>query len=248
MSQDKIIGLRVDKTIYKVEDKVVKVFHNNYHKSQVLNEALNQARIEETNLLVPKLIKVEFKDNQGRIEQEYIKGNTLANLFDKHPENKEQYLDLFVDLQIKVQNTVVDFMSKLKDKLNYKIEQSDLLATTRYHLRRKLETMPKHNKLCHGDFSFSNVIITDDNEIYVIDWAHASIGNASADACISYLDFLMNYNQEMAEEYLKLFCEKTKTNSSYVKSWLPIIAAARSTKGIRSERDFLLDLTNREII
>lgn len=35
--------------------------------------------------------------------------------------------------------------------MNAKINQTELDATTRYELHTRLEGMPKHNKLCHGD-------------------------------------------------------------------------------------------------
>ena len=53
-------------------------------------------------------------------------------------------------------------LNKLKDKMNRKISQSQLDATTRYDLHTRLEGMPKHNKLCHGDFNPSNIIIAED--------------------------------------------------------------------------------------
>ena len=38
--------------------------------------------------------------------------------------------------------------------------------------------MPKHNKVCHGDFNPSNVIIAEDGPPYILDWSHATQGNA----------------------------------------------------------------------
>ena len=45
-----VIAQRKHKTIYRDGDKTVKVFDAEYSKADVLNEALNQARIEETGL------------------------------------------------------------------------------------------------------------------------------------------------------------------------------------------------------
>ena len=53
MKLDRVIAVRNNKTIYRDGDKCVKVFNENYSKSDVLNEALNQARIEETGLNIP---------------------------------------------------------------------------------------------------------------------------------------------------------------------------------------------------
>ena len=41
---------RADKNIYRDGDKLVKVFDANYSKADILNEALNHARVEETDL------------------------------------------------------------------------------------------------------------------------------------------------------------------------------------------------------
>ena len=48
MKLDRVIAVRNSKTIYRDGDKCIKVFSEDYSKADVLNEALNQARIEET--------------------------------------------------------------------------------------------------------------------------------------------------------------------------------------------------------
>ena len=104
--------------------------------------------------------------------------------------------------------------------------------------------MPKHNKVCHGDFRPSNVIISEDGTPYVIDWSHATQGNASADATRTYLCFWLKGDLEDAEKYLNLFCELSGTDKRYVQKWMPIVAASQSVKGNAHEREFLLSWAN----
>ena len=99
--------------------------------------------------------------------------------------------------------------------------------------------MPKHDKLCHGDFNPSNVIVGKNGKMTVVDWAHATQGNASADAAMTYLLFALK-NQETADLYLKLFCKKSDTAKQYVQQWLPIVAASQLEKENELEKDFLL--------
>mgnify|MGYP003320463005 CR=1 FL=1 len=73
----------------------------------------------------------------------------------------------------------------------YYIIVLQLDATVKYDLFTRLESMPKHNKLCHGDFNTSNVIISKDGTPYILDWAHATQGNASADVARTYLLFCL---------------------------------------------------------
>lgn len=240
MKLDKIIAVRTGKTVYKDGDRVIKVFENGYSKADILNEALNQARIEETGLNIPKILGVSTENGKWAIISEYIKGKTLARLMTENPDKFDEYLERFVDIQMEIHSKKAPLLTKLKDKMNRKINQADIDATTRYDLHTRLEGMPRHNKVCHGDFNPSNIIITDDGTPYIIDWAHATQGNASADVARTYLLFWLDGNIEGAKKYMELFCKKSDTARQYIEKWLPIVAASQSVKGNAEEREFLL--------
>ena len=244
MKLDRIIAVRTGKTIYRDGDRVIKVFDSDYSKADILNEALNQARIEETGLAIPKVIEVNMVDGKWAIVTEYIEGKTMAELVKENPGKFDEYLDRFVDLQLLVHSKKAPLLTKLKDKMNRKITQTDLDATTRYELHNSLESMPKHDKVCHGDFNMSNIIVTKDGKLYILDWAHATQGNASADVARTYLLFCLEGNREKADKYLDLFCKKSDTAKQYVQKWLPIVAASQSVKGKPEEREFLLSWVN----
>ena len=244
MKLDRVIAVRNNKTIYRDGDVCVKVFNDDYSKADVLNEALNQARIEETGLNIPKVLEVTMIDGKWAIVSEYIKGKTLAQLMAEDEDKKAEYLELLVDLQLEVQSKTCPLLNKLKDKMNRKISQSELEATTKYDLHTRLEGMPKHNKVCHGDFNPSNIIIAEDGTAYILDWSHATQGNASADAARTYLLFWLSGDINGAKEYLELFCKKSNTAMQYVQKWMPIVAASQSVKGNEKEREFLLSWAN----
>ena len=239
-----VLAQRKHKTIYRDGDKTVKVFDKEYSKADVLNEALGQARIEETGLNIPKLLGVNVIDGKWAIVNEYIEGKTLAELMVENPEKKDEYIELLVDIQMEVHSKKSPLLTKLKDKMNRKISLSSLDATTRYELHTRLEGMPKHNKVCHGDFNPSNIIITEDGTPYILDWSHVTQGNASADVARTYLIFCLNGDTECAEKYLNTFCKKSDTAKQYVQKWMPIVAASQSVKGNEEEREFLLKWTD----
>lgn len=241
---DKIIAVRTSKTIYRDGDTVLKVFDSDYSKTDVLNEALNQARVEETGLCIPKVLEVFKPDGKWAIRSEYIEGKTLQRLMDENPDKKDEYLNLFVKLQMDVHSKEAPLLGKLKDKMSRKINQSMLDAPTRYELNTRLESMPKHKKLCHGDFNPSNIIIRPDGTPFILDWSHATQGNASADVARSYLLFWLAGDIDGANKYLSLFCEKSGTDRRYVQKWMPIVAASQSVKGKPQEREFLLRWVN----
>lgn len=240
MKFDEVIAERTHKTIYRNGDSTVKLFDMNYSKADVLNEALNQARIEETGLNIPKIREVTVIDGKWAIVSDYIEGKTLAQLMQENPDKYDEYLEMFVDLQLHMHTKVSPLLNKLKDKMNRKISEADLDATTRYELHTRLDSMPKHNKVCHGDFNPSNIIVANDGTMYILDWSHATQGNASADAARTYLLFCLKGETENAKKYLELFCKKSDTAKQYVQKWMPIVAASQSVKGKPEEREFLL--------
>lgn len=240
MKPENIIARRSNKTIFRDGDRCIKLFDEDFSKADILNEALNQARVEETGLAIPKIQEVTVVEGKWAIVTEFIEGKTLAQLMAENPEKQDEYLDLFVDLQLKVQAQCCPLLNSLKDKMNRKISASSLDATTRYELHTRLESMPKHKKVCHGDFNPSNIIIAEDGTAYILDWSHATQGNASADAARTYLLFMLNGDEKLAKKYLKLFCKKSNTAIQYVQKWMPIVAASQSVKGNQHEREFLL--------
>lgn len=240
MNLDRIIAVRTNKTVYRSGEYCVKVFDDDFSKVDVLNEALNQARVEETGLNVPKIVEVTKIDGKWAIVSEFVEGKTLARLMEENPDKKDEYLEKFVDLQIEVQSKKCPLLTKLRDKMNRKIDLTNLDESIKYELHTRLEGMPKHNKLCHGDFNPSNIIIKDDGTAYFIDWSHATQGNASADVARTYMLFWLAGDIEGAEKYLELFCKKSGTDKRYVQKWMPIVAASQSVKGNEKEREFLM--------
>ncbi len=232
------------KKFYRDGDRLIKSFDEHYSKAGILNEALNQARVEETKLNIPKVLGVEVIGGKWSLIWEFIEGETLESLMQKHPEKTDEYLEYFVDLQISMSKEKVPLLGHLRDKMHAKISASAFPATVRYDLHVRLDGLPHHNKLCHGDFQPSNVIIKADGTPYIIDWSHATQGNGSADAARTYLIFKLQKRDELAEKYLRLFCTKTDTAIQYVQRILPIVAASQSVKNKPDEAEFLASWVN----
>ena len=234
----------VGKKVYRDGDRLIKSFDETYSKADILNEALNQARVEQTSLNIPKILGVSVVDGKWSVIWEFIEGETLEKMMKDHPEKEDEYLDFFVDLQIRMSKEKVPLLGHLRDKMHAKISASSYPASVRYDLHVRLDGLPRHTKLCHGDFQPSNIIITKDGTPYIIDWSHATQGNGSADAARTYLLFKLHKQDELAEKYLRLFCTKTDTAIQYVQRVLPIVAASQSVKHKPEEAEFLAKWVN----
>lgn len=237
------------KSVYVNNGNAIKVFDKKYNKSDVLYEALNTARVEDAGMDIPRLLSVDVIDGQWCITSEYIEGKTLAQLIKENPKKLDTYINKMVDLQMDIHSRKNPLLVKLNDKITRQINELDCIDDTKkYELLSRLHGMHEHNKLCHGDFSPENIIVTKSGKYVAVDWVHAAQGNASADVARTYLLLALN-NIKTADKYLDLFCKKSGTAKRYVQEWLPIVAAAQLDKKRPEETDLLmswLDVVNFE--
>lgn len=236
------IAKRATKSVYQDNGKTIKLFVENYSKADILNEALNQARVEEgTDLYMPKLLAVTKIENRWALVSEHIEGTPLDVLMEQHPEKMEEYLNKFVEIQLTILGKQVPLLNPIKDKYRRKLNEStDINDNIRYELLQRLEGMKTHTKLCHGDYNPSNIIINEKGEFYVIDWAHATQGNASADCARTFLLFSLQGKEEVAEKYLNLFAEKSGIEKSLIQRWIPIVAATHLSSASKNEKELLI--------
>ncbi len=241
MKLENVLAERKTKTVYVEDNNVIKLFVKDYSKADILNEALIQARVEEnTDLNVPKLKEVVKIEDRWALVSEEVYGKSLQELMDENLDKLDEYLELFVDIQLEILSKKVPLLNRIKDKFKRKLEDTDVLKEdTKYELLQRLEGMKNHTKLCHGDFNPSNIIITKEGTHYILDWSHATQGNASADAARTYLIFSMEGKCELAEKYLDMFCKKSTIEKSNIWRWLPIVAATQLTKKNEDEKEFL---------
>lgn len=238
--EKQLLAERKTKSIYREGNKVIKRFNENYSKADVLNEALNQARVEETDLKIAKILGVTTINGEWSIELEYIPGDTLQQLMDKNPDKMDEYLEKMVDIQIEMHKQKCPRLGKLKDKYRRKLEQVVIDPSSKFDLYTKLDSMPKHTKLCHGDFNPSNIIVMEDGTPVILDWSHATQGNASSDAAYAYLDFLLKGEEKIGRKYLKLYCQKTNTALQYVQRWISLVSAVKLLKANDKEKEILM--------
>ena len=228
---------------YESDGLSVRAYNKPEFKEKCLYAALAHARVEtaltESSIKMPVLREVSVVDGKWAIAMDFVKGKTLAQLMEENPDKKDAYLNKFVEIQCEIHSQVMPLLSKLKDKTARQIKSLDELdEIKKYELLTRLDSMPKHIKLCHGNFEPKNVIINDEGT-YVINWGSARQGNASADVARTYLLLCLDY-PELADSYLDKWCKKTGTSKQYVQEWLPIVAAAQLTKANDKDKPLLM--------
>ena len=218
---------RGNKVVYDCGDSIVKVFNASKTESDVFNEALNLARIQETGIRVPKILEVSKSAEGWALATEKVAGTTLAERMQADSKkNAELYLEQFVRLQLEVNGHTAPLLNRQRDKYARMINGlTEIDATTRYELLIRLDGMKVENKVCHGDYNPTNVIVGDDGLLYVCDWAHATQGSPAADAAMTYLLFALE-NLDLADKYLLMFCKMADMPLQVVRRWTSIVAAS----------------------
>lgn len=239
MAERQILEESSYKTVYREGNVIVKAFTASHPMSGVFNEAYIHACILDAGVPAPKLLGVSQMNGGWAISMEYMAGKTLEDLMRENPDKMDEYLEKLVDIQLETGRYRVPQLRNTRLKMENAIKQlTDIDASTRYELLQRLHGMARHTKLCHGDLVPSNIVMKEDGSYAILDWAHASAGNAGADAAITYMRFSLT-DPELAEKYLRLFCKKADMPIQYIQTWMPIVAAFQLTKHKEAERDLL---------
>lgn len=239
MELTNLIAAGTSAKVYRDGDNAIKVYEEFVPKTDVLLEALNTARVEETGIPMATIKGISMIDGQWATTMNYIEGKTLADVMKDNPDKKEEYIGKMVEFQLLIHSKRSPLLNKLKDKLKGQIQSLDSIDDIKkYDLLTRLDGMPKHIKVCHGDFEPRNILVVD-GELYALDWIHASQGNASADVARTYL-LLSLHDSRSADLYMDIYCKKSGTAKRYVQNWLPIVAAAQLTKNKPEETDLLM--------
>lgn len=230
-----------NKKVYDLGTQIVKVFNADKPASDVLNEALNLARVTESGVKTPHVVEVSQVEGAGwALVTEKVSGVTLEQKMEEDPSRFYEYLEQFVDLQISIHQLHNQLLPRQKDKYGRMIDSLDgLNATTRYNLQERLNGMRRHRRICHGDFNPSNVIVSEDGTLSVCDWAHATQGSPAADAAMTYLLFAMK-DQQQAEAYLELYCDRADEPMQVVRQWMSIVAASELARKRGDQKEFLM--------
>ena len=237
---DRIIAIRTDKIVYRDGNTVLKVFDPSYSTADIFNEALNQARIEETGFPVPKIMEILKLDGKWAIRREYAEGTTLERLMLEKRSNLDSYLDLFTDVQREIFALKARQLNRQKHKLAQRISRAPIPQEKRELLLESLFTLPDGNATLHGDFIPSNLVLLPQGGYCVLDWTHVTEGNEHEDVARTYIQLLRRFDESTAERYLGLYLGKSGARRADVFTWMASATAALLALCRPSERGFYL--------
>ena len=223
--------------IYLYENKIVKVFNDFLPDTESSYEANKQKFAHSCGLSVPKIFDVTTIDGKQAIIMEFVKGKTIGDILSENMEQAEYYMNISIDIQQKIHMIVADSLEPMSLKLSRQIESAQQLDKRhKSALLQKMETITYKKRLCHGDFHMFNLIMSDNNQVTIIDWVDSSAGDLRADVYRTYLLY-EQFSIELADMYLRLYCQKSGLSKDDIFQWAPIIAGARLSENVSSEKN-----------
>ena len=205
--EEKIINEKESKIIYREGDKLIKTYDESFTVSQVLNEALNQAKIEEAGICAPKVYEVKMHNGRLGIVMEYIDGENLGTLIDKNEKDIDKYIDILVETHHRLFTKDAVPLNNSYGRIKNKIFASTLPENIKYGLFYKLREIEFSRDIIHGDFTFSNIMIDKNDKVFLLDWSHAAFGDKKFDIAVAYALFDIKGRQKIGEKYLEKICE-----------------------------------------
>lgn len=222
-------------TIYLQNSRIIKIFNDNLPGTEAEYEAKKQLYAYGCGLPVPFVYEVTKVNGSQAIIMEHIEGRTIGELILKDMTKAEQYMMLSVDIQLKIHAVKAPDLELMTDKLHRQILSSDLLKDKQKNaLLEKLYSINHDKYLCHGDYHVFNLIINE-NQFTIIDWVDASAGDVRADVYRTYLLYT-HFSMDLANLYLRLYCDKSGISQNEIFIWAPIIAGARLSENVPSEK------------
>ena len=218
-----LIGAGACGECFRIDDEtIIKLYYPGVSEEEIERE---KTLAKKAFVLgVPTAISYDIVKSNGRtgVVYELIKSKTLGELIRSDYENKEKYIDLYVDVCKKIGSITSNDTSipSFVDINRPDIEKIDMLSSDeKKYLYKFLDMIPSENTCIHGDLNINNIMV-ENGECCLIDMGEFSRGHHLFD--VSRIIFSMEYanvpkgefnsfykmTSEQVDEVYKLFMEK----------------------------------------
>ena len=235
--------------------QVLKLFHNWFLLSDIEFEQRIGRAVHASGVSAPDVIGdiIQVEGRNGLI-YERIDGRSLLEVAPSQPWKVFALAKRFAVLHAQMHEHVFTAdVPAQRSKFEYRIQHLDiLLESLRTRLLERLASLPDGERICHGDFHPANVLSTSHGDT-VIDWIDASRGNPLADVARATIiligavesgqtrnPFEKAFVRIFHSAYLKQYFRLRPGGEAEYRRWLPIVAAARLSEGIKELEQWLM--------
>ncbi len=165
------------------DDMVVKIFNPDITYDHVQKELqLTKAAITH-GIPAPIAFEIVKCENRYGVISEKIYGETLADLWEKHPDSMQEEIRMLAELMLTLHDSVVE-EEELPDYKARMIKEVEDSRKIPYEERQKLihlaDILPPPRAFIHGNLRLSN-ILKQDGRLILLDLTRCGYGNAILD-------------------------------------------------------------------
>jgi uncharacterized protein (TIGR02172 family) len=237
------------------ETRVLKLFHNWFGLESVEYEFKITRAVRASGIKTPAALELIQVEGRNGLLYERAKGETMLAMFQHRPNRVFQYARTLARLHADMHERVFDAdVPQQHARLQNKINQADALPPpVKQSLVNALASMPKGDRVCHGDFHPDNILLTR-HETTIIDWIDATRGNPVADVARTSIIVLGAIAGKQVSNpflrvlvglfhtvYLREYSRLHPEGRYEYRHWLPIVAGARLSEGIPEVEKWLVE-------
>lgn len=163
------------------EDEVIKLYRAGQPAEIAVQEAEKTRMVAAAGIAVAKpRDTVALGDRYGVVFRA-VRGISLLTALLREPAAAERLAAMFADVQRGLHRALVPPLPDLVEWLERRIDAADgLPGDLARAARERLATLPRDQRLCHGDFQPMNLMLGETG-VVVIDWFDATRGHPCAD-------------------------------------------------------------------
>jgi len=235
--------------------QVLKLFHNWFPLENIQYEHMVAREIHASNLKAPAVGDLIRVDGRNGLLYQRVDGQPMFEVLLHRPWSIFKYARIFAKLHVDMHASVLNARVPTQhERLTYKLRGANALPqSTRNTLLDALNDMPAGDRVCHGDFHPANVLLTDTESGFVIDWGDTTRGNPLADVARTSIIMLgLVYTRQFPNPglrivswifhatYLQNYFHLRPDGKDEYRCWLPIVAGARLSENIPELETWLL--------
>ncbi len=214
-------------------------------------------KIEQAGgIRVPKVGEIVDIEGRRGIVYERVDGPSMAEAINQNPMRAVFYARMLAKMHAALHHLSGQELPSFRQQMIRSIEEVSIISEPqRQRVLQKAEQLPDGDRLCHGDFHLSNIILTQDGPV-IIDWFCAGKGHPAADLTRTYIILsrcgappagmprwqLLLGRFLISRTYINYYREQAPELVRQLKYFLPVVAAAKLNDNIQPEQREILKL------
>ncbi len=264
MEKGELLGKGMTAEVYKWgQDKVLKLFRDNYSEEWVKFEAEIGQKVHEAGVSSPNVFETVEIDGRKGIIFERIPGKTLTGIILKQPWLYGNCLYQMARFHNSIHKHFSNSIPTQKEKFTRVISRSsEILGDKVAKILDYVDRLPDGDNICHGDMYLSN-IINSNNRLVAIDWSSGYRGDPAGDVARTCLIInsaavlpgtpdimaaMLKFPKSLTcHTYLNEYMRLAEIEYKDIEAWILPVAAAKLKDKIPGEEKWLMKIIDKRL-